>query len=420
MRFLPVRLLIGFLLIVAPYTALIGFNDNLERLRTWRIVAALLFVLVPLACRWRLPPSAKLLLGSLVAFSTYLCLQPSLFGRPAEAMDIAFIGSVVIVTSLMLLAVLLAVNDRAFTLHCLSLSLALACLYQYWQLFAWHFLSREWVSILNDRTQVDLIGFYREIAGLFGAPSFMGEAGQLALYIGPGAGILFLARHYKLYPTSRVILGMVVVSLAATLSIGGVVNLTMLLAIYTLIIFGSGIRLSKRVLWLGSTALLLGGLVAVELLNPDILQFFGLRWESIASGTSERQLGATMFLELLQSSPWFGYGFMSYLAIDAQPSHFITILTDHGIVGSLLLGTVCLLPLTSILWRSKYRLFAIPYVASLLHVALAYGSYQWPGLWINLGLALYFMEVGRIRPSSMRRAESHRVAYGAVTAIRDR
>jgi hypothetical protein len=85
---------------------------------------------------------------------------------------------------------------------------------------------------------------------------------------------------------------------------------------------------------------------------------------------------------------------MSYRIMDAQPSHFVTTLADHGMIGGLLLLSLWGFPLASILRRSYMKLFAVPYVTSLVHVAAAYGSYQWPGLWIMLGLTLYLAEFG--------------------------
>jgi hypothetical protein len=408
MRFRPVRFLIGVLFVTVPYTALIGINENLEQLKTWRLIGAALVVLAFLSCEWKAPPLAKVVSATLLLFDGYICLQPFFFERAAESTDILFIGSIFIVTSLMLVSILLASNDRSFVLRCLTASIVITCAYQYWQIVAWRYLGEGWVIVLNDRNQVDLIGFFRLVADYFGAPGFMGESAQMAMFIGPGAGILLLARHYKLYPSARTLMFIVVASLIATLSIGGVIYLMMLLVIQISIVGSRHIATRKRIVWLGGIGFVTGSAVALSLVTPQLLEFFQSRWYDVSSGTSDRQLGAAAFYDLLQVNPWFGYGFASYRELSAQPSHFVTTLTDHGIIGAVLLVTVWVVPLLCACWRSRYRLFAIPYLTSLIHMMLAYGTFQWPGLWINLGLALFLMQSDRlpIRIALSRQVES--------------
>src|SRR6516225_3998395 len=114
MRFRPLRFLIGVLFVTVPYTALIGINENLEQLKTWRLIGAALVVLAFSSCEWKAPPLAKAVSATLLLFDGYNCLQPFFFERAAESTDILFIGSIFIVTSLMLVSILLASNDRSF------------------------------------------------------------------------------------------------------------------------------------------------------------------------------------------------------------------------------------------------------------------------------------------------------------------
>src|SRR4051794_20802024 len=110
MRILPLRILIGILFITVPYTALLGINDEIPELRTWRLIGALLIFVTVWACKWKLSPAAKRVILALSVFDVYVCIQPMFFQRNPEQNDILFIGSIIVVTSLMLVAMLMAEN----------------------------------------------------------------------------------------------------------------------------------------------------------------------------------------------------------------------------------------------------------------------------------------------------------------------
>jgi hypothetical protein len=65
------------------------------------------------------------------------------------------------------------------------------------------------------------------------------------------------------------------------------------------------------------------------------------------------------------------------------------LLADHGVLGTGALMILWFLPLIAAFVVSQTRLFVIPYLSLLVHLFLAYGTFTWSIIWINLIISLW-------------------------------
>jgi hypothetical protein len=88
-------------------------------------------------------------------------------------------------------------------------------------------------------------------------------------------------------------------------------------------------------------------------------------------------------MESFYQNFFFGVAPKSSRFINSDPNTFIpTLLADHGIIGGIAFILMYFAPVLLAFIRSKRKLFVIPFIAMTTHLFLAYGTYNWPFIWI--------------------------------------
>lgn len=391
-----------FLLFMMPYTAFYG----VPALPTWRIVNLLFVVISVLFFRYhnQRDSSPKGLLVWHIAFFAWCCLQCGFLaneGRFGNYEAIFLIGLVVLFAFCHFFYQLLtAALPRVLTTLYFSLLLLLG--YQVFQEAVFLLGKREWATLLNERGIEHVALFYRVIGPLLGSPGFMAEAGHVALFVGPLLMSFILLGHYQIAKVPRWALVVCTASLLICLSGGAVVD-GLFLGLMLLIINFERFN-AKQFGLLVAIALGFAGLV---LLVPAYQEVIVFRVSSLFTGDSERLRGAETFLAVWEENWLMGLAPKASRFLSADPNVFIPVmLADHGIVGLFLLLGIWFVPLYYAWQGSRHPLFVLPYLALTTHLFLAYGTYTWPIVWINLMLALWGLHHGKSKMSASSSLQS--------------
>lgn len=387
------RPLFGLLLILFPYVGIYNFTGS-PSAPTWRLAnAALVILWCAVFPIWKGRPmrvQAGLILSLLIA----VAVQITLAYKPVELRDVVLLLGLGLLLASTLPIMSIYRGDPAYLLRLLRICVYLAIAYQAWQIFAFVAFGRDYVTILNDRTTVASSNFFRLIGGFLGAPSFMAESGHLAMLVGPVAMIMQLASHYRVDAPPRYFTPLSLASLIATTSTGALIYVALI----------GGVWLACRMRSAGAMLLTLlaaaaGGVVLSTMLGdadfwfgnaygadgPNVLAGLALAIRKINNPDGQpRLVSALMYLKAAMDEPSFGYGFGGdLLYVNADPNMLWPVtLMNHGIPVTGMLIAMIVLPILAAAVRSDRKLFVLPFVAVLLHVSSAYGSYLWPAMWI--------------------------------------
>jgi hypothetical protein len=239
--------------------------------------------------------------------------------------------------------------------------------------------------ILNERGIYENATFFRVIGGVLGPAGFMAEAGHVALFVGPLLMILFLMDYYSLLKIDKRFMYLCLFSLVICLSGGAVIHI-LFAGIMLLIINFRKLNIQALSIIAASVVLFVAVLYALPAYQ-DVIVY---RVTSIFTGDSERLRGAEIFLTKFSEAPWFGIAPKASRYMSADPNVFIPVmLADHGIIGFTFLMLMWFVPAIYAYKHSERKLFIIPFVSLTVHLFLAYGTYTWSVIWINIVLILW-------------------------------
>jgi len=379
------------LLFFLPYTAFLG----VAALPTWRIVN-ILFVVVSFAF---LKVNTKNLKPELLTFTQALffifCLFQVMFlwdADKAGSYEVIFLFSLVILFSFCYFFFELLNTAALRVMNTLYYSVVVLIIYQLYQQVVFQLGKWPLAVILNERGIYENATFFRVIGGILGPAGFMAEAGHVALFLGPLMMILFLMDYYQLIKVNKKFMYLCLFSLIICLSGGAVIHLFFAGILLVIINF-------RKLNW-QAIGIMFGAALffaAVLYAIPAYQEVITYRFTSIFTGDSERIRGAEIFISVFQEYPWFGMAPKASRYLSADPNVFIPVmLADHGIIGVFFLMVMWFLP-TIYAWRiSERKLFIIPFFSLTTHLFLAYGTYTWSIIWINITLILWCLTYEKV------------------------
>jgi len=392
------------LLFFLPYTAFLG----VAALPTWRIVN-ILFVLVSvvfLKVRTQdQKPEVLTFMQSI--FFIYCTLQVMLLWANGKAgsYELIFIFSLIILFAFCYFFYQLLSTNALQIMKTLFFSTVLLVCYQLFQQVVFQLGKWPLAVILNERGIYENATFFRVIGGVLGAAGFMAEAGHVALFVGPLVMILFLMDYYALLKVDKRFIYLCLFSLVICLSGGAVIHILFAGVMLLIINFR---KLNLQALAIIGVSVVLFVVVLYAL--PAYQDVIVYRVTSVFTGDSERLRGAEIFLTKFMEAPWFGIAPKASRFLSADPNVFIPVmLADHGIIGFTVLMLMWFIPAIYAYRNSERKLFIIPFISLTVHLFLAYGTYTWSVIWINIVLVLWCLSY---RPT---KAPLNRLNYESAT-----
>jgi len=373
------------LLVLLPYTAFYG----VPALPTWRIVN-LLFVGVSILGVLHESKTDYLPKGLLwwqlaffcsCIFECAIILDNQKFGN----YEAIFIIGVIVLFLFCNLFYLFLNKALVRILRALFISVSLLLAYQVFQELVFLGGKPELATLLNERGIEYIAIFYRIIGPLLGSPGFMAESGHVALFVGPLAMNLLLIKYYNIAKINQLMVYVCLLSLGICLSGGAVIH-GFFIGLILLIIS------AKQANWrlVGTVFFVIALFIGLISFVPAYQELIVFRIQGMFTGDSERIRGAKAFLQIWEQNPWFGLAPKSSRFVAGDPNVFIPVmLADHGVLGLFTLLGLWFVPLFCALKNSKRILFVIPYISLTIHLFLAYGTFTWPIIWINLVFSLW-------------------------------
>jgi hypothetical protein len=372
------------LLFFLPYTAFLG----VAALPTWRIVNILFVVVSVIFLKIRKQDQKPEVLTFMQAlFFIYCTLQVMLIWADGRAgtYEVIFLFSLVILFAFCYFFYQLLSSSANLIVKTLFYSTAFLVVYQLYQQAVFQLGKWPLAVILNERGIYENATFFRVIGGVLGPAGFMAEAGHVALFVGPLLMILFLMDYYSLLKVDRRFLYLCLFSLVICLSGGAVIHI-LFAGIMLLIINFRKLNIQALSIIAASVVLFVAVLYALPAYQ-DVIVY---RVTSIFTGDSERLRGAEVFLAKFSEAPWFGIAPKASRYMSADPNVFIPVmLADHGIIGFTFLMLMWFVPAIYAYKHSERKLFIIPFISLTVHLFLAYGTYTWSVIWINIVLILW-------------------------------
>lgn len=372
------------LLFFLPYTAFLG----VAALPTWRIVNILFVVVSVLFLRIRTQDQKPEVLTFMqVVFFLFCLLQVMLLWADGKAgtYEVIFLFSLVILFAFCYFFYQLLSTNALQIMNTLFYSTAFLVVYQLFQQVVFQLGKWPLAVILNERGIYENATFFRVIGGVLGAAGFMAEAGHVALFVGPLLMILFLMDYYNLLKVDRRFLYLCLFSLVICLSGGAVIHI-LFAGVMLLVINFRKLNVQALAIIGASVVLFVVMLYAL----PAYQEVIVYRVSSIFTGDSERIRGAEVFIAKFMETPWFGIAPKASRYMSADPNVFIPVmLADHGVIGFTFLMLMWFVPTLYAFRNSDRKLFIIPFISLTVHLFLAYGTYTWSVIWINIVLILW-------------------------------
>lgn len=257
-----------------------------------------------------------------------------------------------------------------------------------YQLYQQVMVQLHWYSlatVLNEQMIAYGNTFFKIIGGILGSPGFMAEAGHLALFLAPLIGFQLVADYYGILPLNRKRIIAMVVSLALTISSGAFLQFGFL-ALLLLLIYRKRLDRNNLLVIAGAVSFM----VMVFLFFDKYREAIMYRVDSIFEQDSARFMGAKVFWTAFTENIWFGLGPKSARFIGADPNFFFTtILADHGLIAGIPMFLLYFGPVILAYQRSKHKLFIVPYIAMTVHLFLAYGTFTWAFLWMQVAFTIW-------------------------------
>jgi len=364
-------------ILVGMYTALRGIP--FVPMPTWR-VANLISVFQLFLRRSKLDATTRLLVPPILAFISYLFIHPLLTEVTGYNLASAFGVTVLLVFALLFQANTTVMNY--YLVRCVRTSAYLLIIYQFIQSLLFLSGRQDLLFVLNDPSIIEGSNALRLVGGILGPPSFMGESGHIAVFIGPlFISLAILQKHGALRTPVLGYLAMIA-SLVLTLSGGAFLQL--------LFIAAALIMLQRNIIHrFAVITFLLICFFAITTFMSDYMNLISFKMAQLNSGGSSRQEGAEVFWNAFLSYPYFGIGADAIRNLSGDPNMLLPVmLAIYGLVGVSMIAVIVICTPCILALYSHNKMFLLPIFALFSHLSLAYGTITWPFIWVNFAIAI--------------------------------
>lgn len=381
------KVLLG-ILVIMPFTGFLG----VPALPTWRILN-ILFVLLGLATfkisleKKELPYNLMIFQGLFLLMVVFQYIGMGI-SYEYSSYDTTWALGIIFLFFFSWIAFVLLKRNFQRILNVVYYAALINLVYQLYQQVVFQLRLYRLATIFNELNITYGKVFFKITGGILGSPGLMAEAGHLALFLGPCLIWMVVADYYGIWVIERKKFLIILTSMVLTISSGSFLQIGFLLITYLLTIRRN---ISKK--QITNLVIGLGGTVTIFMLYDKYRDAILFRFFSIFEQDSPRMMGAVVYWQAFQENFWFGLGPKCARFIGADPNFFITtVFADHGFIAGIFLLLAWFGPVTLAFIRSKRKLFIMPFVATTIHLFLAYGTFTWPFIWLNICMVIFALE----------------------------